>query len=298
MKIRTRAKKKAPLPAAQKTAPWCKNLRYLRRQKSEASRSGSDLRGSHTHTLVLDPNDRDNVYIYVSGTSFVVRTKNSPAARVKNRTRIRTPRCFASTSSKFPWPAPQDAKIVSSPRVFIDLVPARERPSNGGTHAKKNGKAGGHGPVSRHTVYSAIGLRGSVLWKWNFAGRQGSRAFEARGRRQRPNYSTGTRFFSKTMLQVVFTDEWGGGLGARARERSDNWGRMQSSSQRQQAEHGRLLQLPAAQGDSENCVAHNGSLISGPGRDIEVQAWYQGGVSVMDFTTRRILRNAYSIAGR
>src|SRR5262249_62389105 len=42
--------------------------------------------------------------------------------------------------------------------------------------------------------------------------------------------------------------------------------------------------LPAAQGDTENCVAHNGSLIPVPGRDIEVQAWYQGGVSVMDFT--------------
>src|SRR2546429_5763239 len=42
--------------------------------------------------------------------------------------------------------------------------------------------------------------------------------------------------------------------------------------------------MPAAQGDSENCVAHNGSLVPVPGRDIEVQAWYQGGISVMDFT--------------
>ena len=42
--------------------------------------------------------------------------------------------------------------------------------------------------------------------------------------------------------------------------------------------------MPAAQGDSENCVAHNGSLIPVPGRDIKVQAWYQGGISVMDFT--------------
>jgi hypothetical protein len=42
--------------------------------------------------------------------------------------------------------------------------------------------------------------------------------------------------------------------------------------------------LPAAQGDSENCVAHNGSLLPIPGRDIKVQAWYQGGISIMDFT--------------
>jgi hypothetical protein len=42
--------------------------------------------------------------------------------------------------------------------------------------------------------------------------------------------------------------------------------------------------MPAAQGDTENCVAHNGSLVPVPGRDIEVQAWYQGGISVVDFT--------------
>ena len=42
--------------------------------------------------------------------------------------------------------------------------------------------------------------------------------------------------------------------------------------------------MPAPQGDTENCVAHNGSIIPVPGRDIFVQAWYQGGVSVMDFT--------------
>ena len=42
--------------------------------------------------------------------------------------------------------------------------------------------------------------------------------------------------------------------------------------------------MPAAQADNENCVAHNGSLVPVPGRDIEVQAWYQGGISVMDFT--------------
>jgi hypothetical protein len=42
--------------------------------------------------------------------------------------------------------------------------------------------------------------------------------------------------------------------------------------------------MPSAQGDSENCVAHNGSLVPVPGRDIKVQAWYQGGISIMDFT--------------
>ena len=42
--------------------------------------------------------------------------------------------------------------------------------------------------------------------------------------------------------------------------------------------------LPAAQSSLENCVAHNGSLIPIPGRDVMVQSWYQGGLSVFDWT--------------
>jgi hypothetical protein len=42
--------------------------------------------------------------------------------------------------------------------------------------------------------------------------------------------------------------------------------------------------MTAAQTSLENCVAHNGSLIPIPGRDVMVQAWYQGGISVFDWT--------------
>ena len=85
---------------------------------------------------------------------------------------------------------------------------------------------------------------------------------------------------------MVFTDEWGGGLGARCRPNDPNkWGADAIFN----LNHDKLTfanyyKLPAAQGDSENCVAHNGSLVPVPGRDIEVQAWYQGGISVVDFT--------------
>jgi hypothetical protein len=84
----------------------------------------------------------------------------------------------------------------------------------------------------------------------------------------------------------VFTDEWGGGLGARCRPNDPNkWGadaifRLKDDK----LSLASYYKLPAAQGDTENCVAHNGSLIPVPGRDIEVQAWYQGGISIMDFT--------------
>jgi hypothetical protein len=102
-----------------------------------------------------------------------------------------------------------------------------------------------------------------------------------------PNYSYWhSASFSNDGSKVVFTDEWGGGLGARCRANDPNkWGadaifRLKDDK----LTFANYYKLPAAQGDTENCVAHNGSLIPVPGRDIEVQAWYQGGVSIMDFT--------------
>jgi hypothetical protein len=102
-----------------------------------------------------------------------------------------------------------------------------------------------------------------------------------------PNYAYWhSASFSNDGKKVVFTDEWGGGLGARCRENDPNkWGanalfRLTNNK----LNFTSYYKLPAAQGDSENCVAHNGSLIPVPGRDIKVQAWYQGGISLMDFT--------------
>ena len=84
----------------------------------------------------------------------------------------------------------------------------------------------------------------------------------------------------------MFTDEWGGGLAARCRANDPNkWGADAIFNLKDnKLSFAGYYKLPAAQGDSENCVAHNGSLLPIPGRDIEVQAWYQGGISIMDFT--------------
>ena len=102
-----------------------------------------------------------------------------------------------------------------------------------------------------------------------------------------PNYSYWhSASFSNDGTKVVFTDEWGGGLGPRCRANDPiKWGADAIFS----LNNGKLTfqnyyKMPAAQGDTENCVAHNGSLVPVPGRDIEVQAWYQGGISVVDFT--------------
>jgi len=102
-----------------------------------------------------------------------------------------------------------------------------------------------------------------------------------------PNYSYWhSASFSNDGSKVVFTDEWGGGLGARCRPNDPNkWGADAIFVLKDdKLTFESYYKMPAAQGDSENCVAHNGSLIPVPGRDIEVQAWYHGGISIVDFT--------------
>jgi hypothetical protein len=102
-----------------------------------------------------------------------------------------------------------------------------------------------------------------------------------------PNYAYWhSASFSNDGKKVVFTDEWGGGLGARCRANDPNkWGADAIFNvDNNKLKFASYYKLPAAQGDSENCVAHNGSLVPIPGRDIEIQAWYQGGISFMEFT--------------
>jgi hypothetical protein len=102
-----------------------------------------------------------------------------------------------------------------------------------------------------------------------------------------PNYAYWhSASFSNDGKKVVFTDEWGGGLGARCRATDPNkWGADAIFNlQNNKLTFASYYKMPAAQGDSENCVAHNGSLVPIPGRDIAIQGWYQGGISLMDFT--------------
>jgi hypothetical protein len=92
--------------------------------------------------------------------------------------------------------------------------------------------------------------------------------------------------FSNDGKKVLFTDEWGGGLGARCRATDPiQWGADAIFNvENNKLKFASYYKMPAAQTGTENCVAHNGSLLPIPGRDIEVQAWYQGGISVVDFT--------------
>ena len=247
-------------------------------------------RGSHTHTLVVDPKDKDNVYIYVSGTSFVRRPEELAGCSGEKPDKDPDTALFRIDVIKVPVAAPQNAKIVSNPRVFIDpRTGAMNGLNNGGTH----GKPGAEKPKDTDqchdiTVYSAIGLAaGACSGNGLLLDIKDPVHPKRVDAVNDPNYSYWhSASFSNDGTKVVFTDEWGGGLGARCRPNDPNkWGAdaifdLKNDKLSLQS----YYKMPAAQSDTENCVAHNGSLVPVPGRDIEVQAWYQGGVSVVDFT--------------
>ena len=247
-------------------------------------------RGSHTHTLLIDPNDKENVYVYASETSFVRRPEELAGCSGEKPDKDLNTALFRIDVIKVPLAAPQDAQIVSSPRLFIDpRTGAINGLTNGGTHGKK----GPEKPVDTDqchdiTVYSAMGLAaGACSGNGILLDIKDPVHPKRLDAVNDPNYSYWhSATFSNDGSKVVFTDEWGGGLGARCRQNDPSkWGadaifRLNNDK----LSFASYYKLPAAQGDSENCVAHNGSLIPVPGRDIEAQAWYQGGISVMDFT--------------
>jgi hypothetical protein len=283
--------KKRKIPAAQKErfrGVRIFDISDIRNPKQVAA--VQTCRGSHTHTLVLDPNDKDDVYIYVSGTSFVRQTEELAGCSGEKPDKDPNTALFRIEVIKVPVAAPKDAKVVASPRVFIDArTGAMNGLSNGGTHGKKGPeKPSDTDQCHDITVYSAIGLaagacsgNGIVL---DVKDPEHPKRVDAVND---PNYSYWhSASFSNDGSKVVFTDEWGGGLGARCRENDPNkWGADAIFNLKdEKLTFANYYKLPAAQGDTENCVAHNGSLIPVPGRDIEVQAWYQGGISVMDFT--------------
>jgi hypothetical protein len=337
-------------------------------------------RGSHTHTVLYDPKDPDNVYVYISG-SAGVRSPSELAGCVR-LTPDKDPNSslFRIEVIKVPLAHPEQAAIVSSPRIFNDLTaPARhgespedvaqakaaaaaarakggytamifgsERvlppqfinpmldsivkarggsgPATGsdsaalrtalpGIIAKMTGEGASGpgprpGPTQCHdiTVYPAIGLAGGACEGYGFLLDIRDPAHPVRiAAVADSNFSYWhSATFNNDGTKVLFSDEWGGGGQPKCRitDRRE-WGAdaiftltdangapvmvrnraADPAGDRMQFQN--YYKLPAAQTKEENCVAHNGSLIPIPGRDVMVQAWYQGGISVFDWTDPR-----------
>ncbi len=245
-------------------------------------------RGSHTHTLVKAPKDKDNVYIYVSGTSFV--RPDQELAGCKDGKPEETPDSsrFSIDVIKVPIKAPQDAKIVSSPRLFSDPKTGKINALNDGGSHSNQGKPSDTDQCHDITVFEEIGLaagacsgNGILI---DIKDPANPKRIDSVNDKNFAYWHSAT--FSNDGKKVVFTDEWGGGLGPRCRENDPNvWGANAIFNvEDNKLKFTSYYKMPAAQTSSENCVAHNGSLIPVPGRDIKVQSWYQGGISIMDFT--------------
>jgi hypothetical protein len=289
-------------------------------------------RGSHTHTVVTDPRDKANVYIYVSGSAGVRSAEELPGCHDGPIEDPKTAR-FRLEVIRVPLAAPQKAAIISSPRIFGGLAPPPRRvepprtpnagdPANasaaaaaaappagtpGATPATPEpvaaagamppAGAGGApaarpntGPNQCHdiTVYPDIGFAGGACGGYGLLLniREVAQPFRVDEVADINMSFWHSATFSNDGTKVLFTDEWGGGSQPRCRDTDKpEWGaNALFAIEKGKMQFKSYYKIPAAQTSLENCVAHNGSLIPIPGREVMVQGWYQGGISVFDWT--------------
>ena len=261
-------------------------------------------RGSHTHTVVEDPDDPSTVYVYVSGTSGVrsdapagldcavgpmtpAPTEDDPDREVPST----DPDDFDEDTEtdryqieviEVPVASPEDAEIVAEVRLFADEETGNPFGLMGVTDACHD-----------ITAYPEIGLAAGACEGNGLLIDISDPAAPVR-----VDYVEDTSnfaywhsaTFSNDGTKVVFTDELGGGVAPTCRPTDDPDDGANAIYEIVQTADGPRLEfasyykIPNNQTDEENCVAHNGSIVPVPGRDLMVQAWYQGGISVMDFT--------------
>lgn len=311
-------------------------------------------RGSHTHSLLTEGNDPENIYVYVSGSAPVRPEEELPGCSNALPSEDPNSALFRIEVIEVPLDNPSAAKIVSSPRIFEGLT---EAPTHGLSEADKErieeAKAQGkfvvevmgtpnvlpdgfvqrlfaqrgvekptaadsaalrkdlpamiaemvgddgeedegevqRGPNQCHdiTLYPAIGLAGGACEGYGLLldisdPTQPTRIAAVAD----SNFSYWhSATFSNDGNKILFTDEWGGGGQPKCREEDPmEWGAnaIFTIDDDNQMNFESYYKISAAQTSAENCVAHNGSLIPIPGRDIMVQSWYQGGISIFDWT--------------
>ncbi|MBU1538255.1 MAG: hypothetical protein KKC29_14885 [Alphaproteobacteria bacterium] len=246
-------------------------------------------RGSHTHTLVPHPTDANVLYVYNSGTADVrgaaelaICTDGQPDQNPETA-------LFSIDVIKVELDRPQDAAIVNRPRIFADSQTGRVaglwRGGRAGIATQNTAQTNQCHDI---TVFPEIGLAAGAC---SGNGILLDISDPENPRRTSDIFDPDMAYwhsatFNNAGDKVVFTDEWGGGIGARCQATNPaTWGANMVATIENRTLAGKSFhKLPSAQGATENCVAHNGMIIPVPGRDLMVQAWYQGGVSIMDFT--------------
>jgi hypothetical protein len=316
-------------------------------------------RGSHTHTVVEDPSDPANVYVYISGSAPVRSPNELSGCSAMAPDRDPNSALFRIEVIKVPLAHPEQAAVVSSPRIFQDLtapashgdapedVAAQARmvaaaKARGAFTAMLNGREVIVGPGLANPLLDSIvrsrqgtgaataadsaalrsGLQDIITRRFGQPAQAGPRpgpnqchditvypaihraggacggygllldiSDPAHPRRLQAAADSNFSYwhsatFNNDGTKVLFSDEWGGGLAPRCRVTDKpEWGADAIFTlSGDQMTFRNYYKLPAPQTANENCVAHNGSLIPIPGRDVMVQGWYQGGVSVFDWT--------------
>jgi|TARA_B100000959_G_scaffold171074_1_gene179130 uncharacterized protein (DUF305 family) len=245
-------------------------------------------RGSHTHSVVAGPTPDGKILVYNSGTGSV-REEEELDQCVKDIPGDDRTALFRIDVIEIPVDDPSQSSIIDSPAVFAD-------PETGVLAGLWRG--GDHGDDSQETEITDQCHDITVFPSANIA----AGACSGNGilfnisdprKPERIDVVTDTGFaywhsatFNNEGTKVLFTDEWGGGGRARCRAWDPlNWGADAIYDiVDEKLEFRSHYKMPAPQLETENCVAHNGSIVPVPGRDIFVQAWYQGGISVIDFT--------------
>ncbi len=246
-------------------------------------------RGSHTHTLVPVKGDPNTLYLYGSGTSTVRSGEELAGCSGLDPKEDPNTALFSIDVIKVPLKTPEKAAIVGRPRLFADeATGAIAGLWPGGTHGEGTQRTSQTNQCHDITVYSDIGLAAGAC-----SGNGILMDISDPEHPKRLDYVSDKGFaywhsatFNNDGTKVVFTDEWGGGGRPRCRATDPlTWGAdaIYDIVDKKLVHRG-YYKMPAPQTENENCVAHNGSLIPVPGRDIMVQSWYQGGVSVFDFT--------------
>ncbi|MGH9466727.1 MAG: LVIVD repeat-containing protein [Terriglobales bacterium] len=248
-------------------------------------------RGSHTHTIVTDPNDPNNIYIYVSGTAGVRSPKEMAGCDNGGPNDPHTSN-YGIDIIKVPLAHPAQARVIKHAYIFTD--------ANTGAIDGLHGRTQGTGV---REARATIGCHDITAYPW-----KGVAGGACAGNGLLLNITNPadpvriddvadpafsfwhSATFNNAGTTVLFSDEWGGGTQPRCRPQDPpNWGGDATFTivGRGAGRHLRFqgyYKMPAWQTSTENCVAHNGSLVPVPGRDIMSQAFYQGGATVFDFT--------------
>ena len=245
-------------------------------------------RGSHTHSIVSGPDPDGMLIVYNSGTSRV-RPEEELEGCVDLEPGDSRTALFSIDVIAIPVDDPSQARIIDSPRVFADDETGRIAGLwSGGDHGEGTQRTSRTDECHDITVFPSANLaagacsgNGIIM---DISDPRAPRRIDAVSDPGFAYWHSAT--FNNDGTQVLFTDEWGGGGRPRCRAQDPrDWGANAIYSiNGDQLEFESYYKIPAAQTEEENCVAHNGSVVPVPGRDLFIQSWYQGGISLMDFT--------------